>query len=210
MLQEVFLNLLDNARDAIRQAGRPVGVIVIHGRVIRGDSVRIDVSDDGTGIHRENLDRIFDPFFTTKDVGQGTGLGLSIVHSIVNDHAGRIQVASDGESFTRFEIEFPRVSISSSVCPERLLNNVLRILAVDDEPEMLNILKNSLVQMGHHVECTTTGHRALYLLSKNKFDVLLLDMHLPEMDGRSIMTQAASHDSAGFRADDRHYRRQHQ
>ena len=190
LLQEVFLNLLDNARDAIRQAGRDHGIILINGRIIRPDTIRVDVSDNGTGILRENRDRIFDPFFTPR-ISDREPDSASIVHSIVNDHGGRIfQVASDGESFTRFEIEFPtRLPIASSVAPLPQANNVLRILAVDDEPEMLSILENSLEQMGHHVECTTTGSRALQLLSKNKFDVLLLDMHLPEMDGKSIVTR---------------------
>ncbi len=188
LLQEIFLNLIDNARDAIRQAKRSRGLIVIHGRKIRDGRIRIEVSDNGVGILRENRDRIFDPFFSTKDVGQGTGLGLSIVHSIIVDHDGRIQVESDGETFTRFEIEFPLVPIAPYLSPPKLRTAaVLRILAVDDEPEILNILENSLGRMGHHVECTTTGSRALQLLSKNKFDVLLLDMHLPEMDGKSIV-----------------------
>jgi len=187
-LQEVFLNLIDNARDAIRQADRPRGLIVIHSRSVRGERLRIEVSDNGVGIPREDRDRIFDPFFSTKDVGQGTGLGLSIVHSIVGDHKGKIQVESDGHSFTRFELEFPQATYDLSVIPPTSRTaNVLRILAVDDEPEILSILENSLAQMGHHVEVTTTGNRALQLLSKNKFDVLLLDMHLPEMDGKSIV-----------------------
>jgi signal transduction histidine kinase/CheY-like chemotaxis protein len=188
LLQEVLLNLLDNARDAIRQAKRQRGLIVIHGRRIRGERIKIEVSDNGAGILRENRDRVFDPFFSTKDVGQGTGLGLSIVHSIVSDHGGNIQVESDGQSFTRFEMDFPLFCVPANVVPSSSrATNVLRILAVDDEPEILNILENSLGQMGHHVECTTTGSRALQLLSKNKFDVLLLDMHLPEMDGTRII-----------------------
>ena len=85
-------------------------------------------------------------------------------------------------------MDFPLCSVPANVVPPSSRTpNVLRILAVDDEPEMLNILENSLGQMGHHVECTTTGSRALQLLSKNKFDVLLLDIHLPEMDGTRII-----------------------
>ena len=187
LLQEVFLNLIDNARDAIRQAQRSRGLIVINGRIVQPDRIRIEVSDNGTGVAKEHRDRIFDPFFSTKDVGQGTGLGLSIVHSIVRDHEGQIQVESDATTFARFEMEFKLVTIAPGLAPERSHGANLRILAVDDEPEILSILENSLGMLGHHVECTTTGARALQLLSKHKFDVLLLDIHLPEMDGRSIV-----------------------
>jgi CheY-like chemotaxis protein len=190
LLQEVFLNLIDNASDAIRETKRANGLIIIHGEMLAGDRMRIQVSDNGKGIKREYLGRVFDPFFSTKDVGKGTGLGLSLVHSIVTDHAGRIHVESDSSSFTRFEIDFPKVSIVAGPAKTRArANAILRILVVDDEPAILSFLEHALGHRGHHVECTTTGSRALQLLPKNKFDVLLLDMHLPEMDGKSIIVR---------------------
>jgi CheY-like chemotaxis protein len=186
VLQEIFLNLIDNGRDAIRQARRAEGRIHISGWNADG-RVHLVVEDNGTGIPAADVGRIFDPFFTTKEVGQGTGLGLSITHSIVKDHGGNIYVDSDGSSFTSFHIEIPSASGTEIVRSSPPQTNALRILAVDDEPEMLSVLKQSLGRKGHHVECTSTGKRALQLLSRNKFDVLLLDMHLPEMDGRAIV-----------------------
>jgi signal transduction histidine kinase/CheY-like chemotaxis protein len=201
LLQEVFLNLIDNARDAIRLAGRPQGSIIISGRNDDG-RVRVDVFDNGSGISREDLGRVFDPFFSTKQVGQGTGLGLSVVHAIVADHKGTIQVESDGNSFTRFCLDFPAVAGDSvATMPAERGTVALRILVVDDEPEMLTILKQSLSRAGHHVECTSTGKRALQLLAMSKFDVLLLDMHLPEMDGKSIVRRLeAMHPPISVRA----------
>jgi signal transduction histidine kinase/CheY-like chemotaxis protein len=188
VLQEIFLNLIDNARDAIREAKRQPGSIRISGRMNGDRIIHVEIQDNGTGIRKDDLDRVFDPFFSTKEVGQGTGLGLSVVHSIVTDHGGTIQVASDGNSFTRFRMEFPTSTADTDISRAPVgTGNLLRILVVDDEPEMLSVLKQSLSRLGHHVECTSTGARALQLLSKNKFDVMLLDMHLPEMDGKTIV-----------------------
>jgi signal transduction histidine kinase/CheY-like chemotaxis protein len=193
LLQEIFLNLIDNARDAIRQARRTTGCIHISGH--NGDgTIQIVLHDNGTGIPAEDLGRVFDPFFTTKEVGKGTGLGLSVTHSIVKDHAGNIRVESDGSSFTRFHMEFPAAAGTNHLRSTAVASSALRILVVDDEPEMLNVLKQSLGRKGHHVECTSTGKRALQLLSKNKFDVLLLDMHLPEMDGKAIVLRLEAMD----------------
>lgn len=193
LLQEVFLNLIDNARDAIREANRGYGSILVSGRITPSGKVRIDVSDDGTGIRRDDRAHIFDLFFSTKGVGQGTGLGLSVSRSIVLDHGGRIDVETDGETFTRFELEFEHFRLSTqgyrAAGPEP---PHLRILVVDDEPDILNILQRYLTRHGHHVECTTTGTRALHLLSKNKFDVALVDYRMPEMDGRTIITRLKS------------------
>lgn len=187
LLQEVFLNLIDNARDAIAETKR-AGRIWIRGEQLDADRLRIQVQDNGIGISREHRDQIFDPFFSTKQVGKGTGLGLSLVHSIITDHGGSIEVDSDGHSYTRFDIEFPLVQIAPGAAGlSSQTGRILRILAVDDEPEILTILERSLTRMGHYVECTTTGSRALQLLAKNKFDVVLLDVHLPEMDGKAIM-----------------------
>ncbi len=101
-INQVFMNLLANAFDAIREDGT-----VRIETATEGDMVRVSVSDDGTGIAEHQLDRIFDPFFTTKPQGQGTGLGLSISHGIVEDHAGRIDVESRIGQGTMFTVWLP-------------------------------------------------------------------------------------------------------
>ncbi len=99
-LQQVFLNILNNAYDAVRETGR-VGEIQIHSRRVNGH-VEITLSDNGPGI--SHPERIFDPFFTTKDVGKGTGLGLSICYGIVKEHQGEISCRNNrsrpGAAFT--------------------------------------------------------------------------------------------------------------
>jgi two-component system NtrC family sensor kinase len=105
-INQVILNLLVNAMQAIEATERACGRITIETRV-RGDEVILEVADDGSGIPAEVLPRIFDPFFTTKPVGQGTGLGLAISHGIVVDHGGRIEVESTPGQGSRFRVILP-------------------------------------------------------------------------------------------------------
>jgi two-component system NtrC family sensor kinase len=104
-LEQVFLNLLLNAADAIG-AGGTIRITTS----LEGDRVRVDVADDGAGIAPENLPRVFDPFFTTKPVGEGTGLGLSICYEIVERHGGEIEVSSELGHGTVFSIRLPLAS----------------------------------------------------------------------------------------------------
>jgi signal transduction histidine kinase len=101
-LQQVFLNLFLNARDAMGAGG----TLTVRTRA-RGDAVGVEVIDTGHGIQPENLHRIFDPFFTTKAGRKGTGLGLSVTYGIVREHNGLIDVESQPGEGTRFRLEFP-------------------------------------------------------------------------------------------------------
>jgi hypothetical protein len=101
-LQQVFLNLFLNARDAMGAGGS----LTVRTRQ-DGDTVGVDVADTGHGIQAENLNRIFDPFFTTKASRKGTGLGLSVTYGIVREHNGVIEVESQPGEGTRFHLEFP-------------------------------------------------------------------------------------------------------
>lgn len=104
-LQQVLLNLLLNARDAVDGDGR-----IAISTSCRGDRVLLEVEDDGAGISEEDLPRIFDPFFTTKGRGKGTGLGLSITYGIVREHDGEMQVESVPGTFTRFRVDLPAIA----------------------------------------------------------------------------------------------------
>ena len=101
-LQQVFLNLFLNARDAM-EAG---GTLAVHAWSEDGFA-RIDVADNGQGIAPEHLERIYDPFFTTKAARKGTGLGLSVTYGIVREHGGTIEVESRLGAGSRFRVELP-------------------------------------------------------------------------------------------------------
>jgi two-component system NtrC family sensor kinase len=103
-LQQVFLNILNNAIDATGKDGK-IHLKTRH--LAKNNEIGVEISDSGPGIPREMLNKIFDPFFTTKEVGKGTGLGLSISHSIVEKLGGRIMVASEEGQGTTFTIYFP-------------------------------------------------------------------------------------------------------
>jgi two-component system, NtrC family, sensor kinase len=105
-LQQVFTNLVLNARDAMLTGG----TITLSTDVSDAGEVNIQVSDTGEGISEENLNKIFDPFFTTKGVGNGTGLGLAVSYGIVQEHAGTIEVASQNGDGTTFKLSFPATS----------------------------------------------------------------------------------------------------
>ena len=115
-LEQVVINLLTNARDALADA--PVRTIRLASALTKNDRVKITVSDSGPGIPPGLEQRIFDPFFTTKEVGMGTGLGLSITYGIVKEHGGSIEVTSGPGEGACFEIELP---IAGEVPQEPLL-----------------------------------------------------------------------------------------
>jgi two-component system NtrC family sensor kinase len=101
-LQQVFLNLFLNAKDAMPSGG----MLEVRSSANNG-SVEVEVTDTGLGIQREDLARVFDPFFTTKATGRGTGLGLSVSYGIIKEHAGKIEVRSTPGKGTSFRLEFP-------------------------------------------------------------------------------------------------------
>jgi hypothetical protein len=112
-LQQVFLNLFLNARDAMESGG----TLAVKTACSQDRQVRVTVADSGAGIASENLTRIFDPFFTTKAAKKGTGLGLSVSYGIVKEHGGEIEVASDLGAGTRFELSFPEPAAESKPAP---------------------------------------------------------------------------------------------
>jgi two-component system NtrC family sensor kinase len=108
-LQQVFLNLLINARDAMAEGGQ----LTVRSWA-EGGFAHVEVADSGQGIPTEHLARIYDPFFTTKGPKKGTGLGLSITYGIVQEHNGIIEVDSAVGRGTRFRLEFPGIGARSS------------------------------------------------------------------------------------------------
>ena len=196
-LREVFLNLLLNAVDAMPNGGTAtLGVRPIASGNGNGDSdeaVECFVQDTGVGMSAEVRQRAFDPFFTTKGV-RGTGLGLSVVYGIVSRHGGRVRIDSRENAGTVVTMQLP-VFKGRSVEPPPETGPVdigsARILVVDDEEELANMLADILRLVGGHVpEVITDGRAALERLATDPPDLLFTDLGMPVLSGWDLAAQA--------------------
>ncbi|MCC5655945.1 response regulator [Nostoc sp. XA010] len=197
-LHQVLMNLCVNARDAMPNGGSLsiyAENLLIDDNYARmnleakeGPYTVVTVSDTGSGIPREILDRIFEPFFTTKDVGQGTGLGLSTVLGIVKSHGGFVNVYSEVGSGTSFKVYLPAVEGMETLTPEELLPQTGHgelILIVDDEVAIQEITRTSLEAHNYKILVASDGIEAIALYAKNrdKISAVLMDIMLPSLDG---------------------------
>jgi signal transduction histidine kinase len=202
-LQQVFVNILSNARQAMEPAGRG-GQITI--RTWQSEStVCLEVADNGPGIRPENLARIFDPFFTTKPVGRGTGLGLSLCYGIIQEHGGRILAQSEFGKGAVFRIELPAApkveeaansTESDGGITELHASRRYDILIVDDEPWIRDLAGDILRRDGHAVVLASGGMQALSKIAKQKFDVIVSDWKMPEMNGIQLYEHLQATDPA--------------
>jgi two-component system, cell cycle sensor histidine kinase and response regulator CckA len=203
-LHQALMNLCINARDAMPEGGvlRIVAKNMwIDTQQIRknldanvGPYVAITVSDTGTGISKEIIDRIFEPFFTTKPVGKGTGLGLSTVIGIVKSHGGFVNVISEIRKGTEFQVCLP---VKQTVETDEILtehNELLvghgeLVLLVDDDDSIREITKNLLERNAYKVVVARDGIEAvaLYTQHQHEISVVLLDMMMPSMDGSTTI-----------------------
>ncbi len=193
-IQQVLLNLLNNARQAIEghQSGGQIHITT--GTV--GSNVRIIVQDNGPGIPKEILPRIFNPFFTTKGIGKGTGLGLSLCYSIVKEHGGSITPASRHGEGATFTIELPVVETSGTAAeapapvkvekPDPREGAGRRILIIDDEEHILKLMREDLGHHGYEVMVAAHGEAGLSELKKTRFDVTFCDWKMPGLNGRQV------------------------
>ena len=160
-----------------------------------GRYVVISVTDTGTGMPPDVIDKIFEPFFTTKEVGKGTGLGLSTVMGIVKSHEGVINVYSELGKGTTFRVYLPAVEHSSDeqIKPAQLISlprgNGEVILIVDDEASILTITSQTLQAFGYRILTATDGADAIAVYTEHKQDiaVVITDMMMPLMDGASTI-----------------------
>ena len=163
-----------------------------------GKFLKLNVHDTGYGIPNEIIHKIFDPFFTTKEQGQGTGLGLAAVYGAVCQHKGSITVESNLGSGTTFEILLPLADgeeLSRTITPD-IIKGKGRILVVDDE-EIMRLTAQSILQdLGYDVVLANEGQEALSIYRKapEAFDVVLLDMIMPIMNGRDCFSSLMHHD----------------
>ncbi len=189
-IQQVMLNIISNARQAI-EAHQPGGKIKIVTEACE-PNIRITISDNGPGISPENLRKIFDPFFTTKEVGKGTGLGLSLCYGLIKEHGVNIiPMSKPGEGAT-FVIELPiarGVDVSKPSPPEANKFEPRegagkKILVVDDEEPLLQMVQEILTRCGYHVHTMADGETALRELNGNIYDAIFLDWKMPGLNGR--------------------------
>ncbi len=197
-LQQVFLNLITNAEQAMERAeGRHHRLTVRTRR--SGDAIRIEIEDTGSGVPANLLERIFNPFFTTKPTGHGTGLGLSISLGIVREHEGRIWAENAAQGGARFVVELPViVPRTSGDFPATLaahpVGDSLHILVVDDEASVRVALQRYLAARGHDVETTASGQDALALLRAGEYDAVIVDMRMPDLSGEQLFEELRAAD----------------
>jgi two-component system cell cycle sensor histidine kinase/response regulator CckA len=202
MFEQLVVNLAVNSRDAMPKGGRlDISLrAVALGRAEAeklpearpGTFVALTVSDSGCGIPREHLEHLFEPFFTTKDVGRGTGLGLATVYGIVKQHNGWISVESEVGRGTKFEIYLPASEkpLSPSAVPsKKVRGGAERILLVEDEEPLRELVRCVLESYGYHVTDAPSGLRALDVWKEHEqhFDLLLTDIVMPDgVTGRDL------------------------
>ncbi|MGQ9549020.1 MAG: response regulator [Roseiflexus sp.] len=214
-LQQVFLNLINNAHQAmIERGGRGTLTLrtSLEKRVGEGGReetcIRIAVNDTGVGIQPRLLNRIFDPFFTTKPIGQGTGLGLSICFGIVQEHNGRIWAESEVGVGTTMYVELPLNNIYASTEtnstdpsfasdreepePEES-DGGAAILVVDDEETISDLLARLLTDLGHRPTTVASGEAALEAIARQSFDLILTDIKMPGMTGFELYRHIKEH-----------------
>ncbi len=207
-MEQVLINLAVNARDAMDGGGRLTistsayenteAVECTGDRMPPGHWVRLDVTDTGSGIPQDILDRIFEPFFTTKAVGQGTGLGLATVYGIIRQTGGYLIVNSVVGQGTTFSIFLPRASetdveqdVVQSATDEtpRDLTGTARILLVEDEDAVRTFSSRALTNKGYQVLAAESGEAALNVMGaqENKhIDLMITDVIMPNMDGPTL------------------------
>ncbi len=197
-LQQSFLNLLINARDAMSDGG----TIIVQSRKIHvkedntikpdikeGEYLAVSITDTGIGMDKNTQQHIFEPFFTTKDRGKGTGLGLSVVYGVVNAHNGFIIVQSELNSGSQFVMHFPIMSTAENLQRHIRLPKLERgtgqIIVIDDEKDVADVIGGMLKSLGYQVTIVDSGRKAIHLFKKKKrYDVVILDLNMPKMSGR--------------------------
>ena len=227
-LEDVIVNLIQNAEAAIasRREGKSLvrgvpqrarGEIKITTRMqTEPDRIFVEVSDNGSGLRKEDLTRVFDPFFTTREVGQGTGLGLSVCYGIIREHGGQITARNGDVGGAVLTIELPAMNESlvaatataaAFAAPARESRPPLapafaivppdegdleatprqrKALVVDDEESNAALVRRVLSSAGYDTESTTLSRRALVMMERTAYDAVICDVKMPELSGQEL------------------------
>lgn len=206
--QQVLMNLMNNARDAVKESEAPSIKVELrhfdsnekfrknHPELTADSYVRLTVSDNGCGIEKGEITKIFEPFFTTKEAGKGTGLGLAMCYGVIQGHGGTIEVDSTPGEGTSFHAYLPIYDESDDTTHQDTLHEAVRgngehILLVDDDPILAKIQRETLTALGYQVLQASNGKEAIEVVKQqgDKIELVLLDVVMPVMDG----VQAARH-----------------
>jgi two-component system NtrC family sensor kinase len=204
-LIQAMLNILANAQQAMAEA-QEGGQLVLRASHLRdrratrlNGRIRISITDNGPGILPEHLPRIFDPFFTTKEVGKGTGLGLSIAYGIVQQHDGDLWAENLPGKGATFHLELPVLGPTKEAAPPptdltRTPAKTQRILVVDDEPAIRDLLAKALATEGYEVDMAENGEESWRKMQGQTYGCILLDLKMPGMSGQQLYHRIAKFD----------------
>lgn len=195
-LHQVVANLLVNAKQALQEVPPPRELRVA--AIVDGTELRLVVEDNGPGMSAEARRRAFEPFFTTKPAGTGTGLGLAVCHGIVTAHGGRIEIGGGPGAGTRIEVSLP---IAGAAAPRPVGDRQApdggptgRVLIVEDEPDIAELIAWTLARDGHEVDRVADGQAALARIATGDVDLVVSDLRMPGMDGATLLrTLRAAH-----------------
>lgn len=191
-LHQLFLNLLVNAQHALRGAAKPRRIAVTV--AVAGGSVEVVVADNGPGVPLAIRGRIFEPYFTTKQQGEGTGIGLSVCHGIVTAHGGTIAVDDAPGGGARFTVRLPQAEAAAAAeAPQPGAAAAMRgrVLVVDDENDITDVITEILARQGLEVTVARDGMQALLHLEEAPCDLVITDLRMPGMDGAGLLARIA-------------------
>jgi PAS domain S-box-containing protein len=189
-LCQVVSHLFANAQQALLQVPEPRWLHVATHWDRAANTVNVEVIENGPGVPQELRSRIFEPFLTTKTVGAGTGVGLSLSHGIVTAHEGTLTLQDAPEGGARFVITLPldpAVRPQAAATPQAETRvEPCSILIIEDEPDLAELFSRTLKRVGHHTVVVHSGHEALATLAEHDYDVILSDLHIPDLNGPDL------------------------
>jgi two-component system NtrC family sensor kinase len=200
-MEQVFLNLVNNAFDSM--SGRDVpGILEIRTFQVNDETMQIEFIDNGQGIKDGDKERLFEPFFTTKEIGKGTGLGLSVSYGIIKEHDGDLYLDDAHYCGAKFVITLPVVFDRQSFNePDRRVKSSAwpkthgKVLVVDDEEVVADVIDAALSVKGYSVECASTGEEAYQMIDSGVYDLVISDIRMPgSMDGRRLYYEVREQD----------------